>query len=195
MDDPLLMDLPEEICSDRTVVRCYRPGDGAGMFEAIDESREHILPWMPWGAMHGAPADSERYVRNCGGLWTLRQDLPMGMFDKATGRFIGGCGFHRIDWNVRSFEIGYWVRKSAQGMGYVTDAVRLQTGYAFDNLNANRVLIRCSTKNFRSEAVARRAGYIHEGTLRNSFRDVDGVLHDTLVFSLVPTDWAALKDR
>ncbi len=95
----------------------------------------------------------------------------------------------------RPVEIGYWIRKSDEGKGYVTESVRLLTSYAFERLKANRVFIRCSTRNHRSEAVARRAGFVYEGTLRNSILDADGKLHDTVMFSLIPSEWAVLGAR
>jgi RimJ/RimL family protein N-acetyltransferase len=193
MPEPILIDLPEELSSDRTVVRRYRAGDGAQLFEAVDESREHILPWMPWGPGHACVEDSEKLVRTFHAKWLLREDLPYGMFDKATGRFVGGTGLHRIDWNVRSFEIGYWVRKSAVGQGYVTESVRLLTRLAFESLKANRVFIRCATENLRSAAVAQRNGFIFEGCIRNSIIDADGKVHDVMMFSLIPEDWEALR--
>jgi len=193
MTDPILFDIPEEVSAERIVVRRYRPGDGDNLFAAVDESREHILPWMPWGPGHQTVEDSERLIRGWNAKWTLREDLPMGIFEKETGRFIGGTGLHRIDWNIGSFEIGYWVRKSAAGKGYVTDAVKLLTALAFDKLKANRVFIRCAAENLKSAGVAKRAGYVYEGLIRNSVKDADGQLHDILMFSLIPDDWDALR--
>lgn len=119
--------------------------------------------------------------------------MPLGIFDRETGRFLGGAGLHRIDWGLRAFEIGYWIRKSAAGRGHVTDSVRLLTELAFESLAANRVFIRCAAENVRSSAVAKRAGFVYEGSLRNTIRDADGQLHDALHFSLIPEDWAKLK--
>jgi RimJ/RimL family protein N-acetyltransferase len=132
-------------------------------------------------------------VRAWHAKWELREDLPMGIFDRASGRFVGGSGLHRVDWNVGSFEIGYWVRKSAAGQGYITEGVRLLTGLAFDVIRANRVFIRVATENVRSAAVAKRVGYVYEGSLRNSVKDADGHLHDALMFSLIPEEWEALR--
>ena len=187
---PILIDLPEEMSTDRTVVRPYRAGDGADLFEAVDESREHILPWMPWGPSHQSAEDSEKLVRTFRGRWELREDLAVGFYEKATGRYLGGSGLHRIDWNVRSFEIGYWIRKSAERNGHVTDTVRLLTQLAFEVLEANRVFIRCAAANERSAAVAKRAGFYYEGRLRNGIQDAYGNLHDTLMFSMIPAEWA-----
>ena len=178
---------------DRTLVRRYRPGDGVGLFEAVEESREHILPYMPWGPGHKTSNDSEKLVRTWYGKWALREDLPYGIFDTETGGFLGGTGLNRIDWNLRSFELGYWVRKSAVGQGHVTKSVRLLTGLAFSTLCANRVLIRCAAENERSAAVARRAGFTLEGVIRNSGRDADGNLLNMLMFSMIPEEWQSLS--
>jgi RimJ/RimL family protein N-acetyltransferase len=193
MDIPILIDLPDKLASDRTILRPYRSGDGQALFEAVDESRSHILPWMPWGPGHQSPTDSENLVRTWRARWELREDLAVGMWDKATGRFLGGTGLHRIDWHVRSFEIGYWIRESAQGQGHVTDAVNMLTRLAFESLQANRVFIRCASANTRSSAVARRVGYRYEGCLRNSIKDAYGDVHDALMFSLIPDDWENLR--
>ena len=191
MDTPILIDLPDKIVSDRTVLRPYRSGDGQALFEAVDESRDHILPWMPWGPGHQSPTDSENLVRT----WRARWELPIGIFERATGAFLGGSGLHRIDWNVRSFEIGYWIRKSAEGKGHVTDAVTMLTRLAFESLKANRVFIRCAAENIRSAAVAKRVGFVYEGALRNSIKDADGLLHDALMFSLIPEEWESLRSQ
>ena len=193
MDIPILIDLPDRVVSDRVVLRPYRSGDGAKLFEAVDESRQHILPWMPWGPGHQTPDDSENLARTWRAKWELREDLAMGMWDRATGRFLGGTGLHRIDWQVRSFEIGYWIRKSAEGNGYVTESVQLLNRLAFETLKANRVFIRCAAQNLRSANVAKRAGFIYEGALRNSIVDAEGSLHDALVFSLIPDDLDPLR--
>ena len=195
MRSPVLLDIPEKLANDRVLIRPYRPGDGQAMFEAVDESREHIVPWLPWGDGHQSIEDSERHVRTFRARWELREDLPVGIFDRATGRFLGGSGLHRINWTVPSFEIGYWIRKSAEGNGYVTDAVRLLCKMAFEHLGAARVFIRCAAANERSAAVARRAGFLYEGRLRNDIRDSQGQLHDSLIFSMVPEEWTAEARR
>ena len=94
----------------------------------------------------------------------MREDLPAGIWDKHTGRFLGGCGLHRIDWDVPSFEIGYWVRASESGKGYITEAVRLLTECCFETLNANRVFIRVVVENEKSQAIPRRLGFIQKAS-------------------------------
>jgi ribosomal-protein-serine acetyltransferase len=100
----------------------------------------------------------------------------------------------RLDWEMRSFEIGYWIRASEHGKGYVTDAVKLLTAFAFQELSANRVFIRCSTKNLRSSAIPRGLGFAHEGIARNSVKDVTGLLHDVDVFSMIPGEFSQAQE-
>ncbi len=193
MIKPILIDLPEELTSENTLVRPYRMGDGQQLFEAVDESREHILPWLSWGPSHGTPSDSEELVRRFRAKWDLREYLAVFLADRATGCCVGGSGLHIIDWTVPSFEIGYWLRKSAVGNGHATTAVRILSHLAFELLGAQRVFIRCAAENEASANVAKRAGFLFESRMRNSHRDTLGNLHDGIVLSLIPDDWEKLK--
>ncbi len=193
MEPPILIDLPDSLITERTLVRPWRSGDGVEMFEAVDESRQHILPWLPWGPGHVKTDDSETLVRTFAARWLLREDLAVAIRDRATDRLLGGGGLHRINWNFRTFEIGYWIRKSATGRGHVTDAARLLTDLAFGPLQARRVFIRCAAGNERSIAVAQRAGFQYEGRQRNAIITSDDQVRDILSFSMIPEEWNALR--
>ena len=192
---PILVDLPDELLGDRILVRPFRSGDGAAMFEAVEESREHIEPWLPWGPFHKTADDSEIQARKFAYRWLSRETLSMSIWDKVNGRFLGGVELRPDNWDVPSFEIGYWLRKSAEGHGYMTEAVALVTSMAFDFVKANRVFIRCATQNPRSAAVPKRLGYVHEGTIRNWSRNTRGELYDLEIYALTPEDWAGLQLR
>ena len=183
---PILMELPAQLVGERVLVRPYRPGDGNALWEAVDESRDHILPWLPWGDTHKSPADSEVFARRFAASWLTREDLILGVWDSSGNRFLGGSGLHRIDWETPSFEIGYWLRKSAVGRGYMTEAAWLITQMAFDNLGANRVYIHCAVGNDRSAAIPPRLGFVLEGVQRNAKRNTRGELHDMQVFAMTP---------
>lgn len=190
---PILRDLPTELVGERILIRPLHPGDGAAIFEAVEESREQTSPWLPWVAKTLAANDSEEAVRRSMARWALREDLMVGIYNRATGRYLGGSGLHRMDWTVPSFEIGYWLRTSAWGQGYVTEAVQVLCRFAFETLGANRVEILCDAKNARSAAVPKRLGFTQEALLRNECRDGAGELRDTLIFALTPDDYANAK--
>ena len=184
-----LIPLFEELRGPRVVVRPYRLEDADELFAAVEESRQHIWPWLPWGDQHQSVDDSRDFILRSQAKWLLREgDLNVGIFAADTGRYLGGSGLHVRGWDVPAFEIGYWLRASAEGHGYMAEAVKLLTDFAFNALGAQRVMIRCDARNTRSAAVAERLGFVREAHLRNEVRDATGELRDTLIFSLIPSD-------
>lgn len=188
-----LLPLFEELRGPRVVVRPYRPDDAEALFAAVEESREHIWPWLPWGDQHQTVEDTRNFIAHTQAHWLVREDMTVGFFEAESGRFLGGSGLHPRGWDVPAFEIGYWVRAGAEGHGYVAEAVKLLTDFAFASLGAERVMIRCDARNTRSAAVAERLGFVREGRIRHDRRAADGVLSDLLIYSLTPGDprWPA----
>ncbi len=101
----------------------------------------------------------------------------------------------RITWAIRAFEIGYWIRTSAEGHGYVTEAVQLLTALAFEHLGANRVEIQADPYNARSWRVPERLGFPLEGTLRCFRPDVSGKPSDRRIYALIREDYRRLPWR
>ncbi len=191
-DRPALVPLPSRLVGERVVVRPYARGDGAAFFEAVDASREALSRWLPWPSKHRCADDGEEYARRVLARWITREDLAVALTDR-DGRLVGGSGLHNIDWQVRAFEVGYWLRADAWGHGYVTEAVRLLTALAFGRLDARRVLIRCEAGNTRSAAVPRRLGFREEARLRQNRLAADGSgPADSLEFGLTRGDLDAL---
>ncbi len=188
----ILVDLPDQLVGDRVIVRPWSEDDSRGLWEAIDGSRDHLAPWMPWLQAHNNPDDALEYTRRARARWLLREDLAVAIVERASGRIVGGSGMHRINWRSRLFEIGYWVSQDAEGRGYATEAVQLLTRIAFDDLDANRVEIRMDVANARSRRVAERLGFVLEGTLRRALPGVDGEPVDVHVFGLLPDEYRAL---
>jgi RimJ/RimL family protein N-acetyltransferase len=185
---PTTIGLPDELRTPRLILRPLRPDDADAIFAAIDESREHLRPWMLWVDNHRSVDDTRDWCAHAAADWLLRAALTLGMFDAAAGRFLGGTGLHVHDWNRRLFEVGYWIRESEQGKGYVTEAVERQIAFAFDDLDARRLELWCDARNERSRAVAERCGFVSEGRLRNAMTIPDNGVADALCFSLTPAD-------
>ncbi|MGH3087678.1 MAG: GNAT family N-acetyltransferase, partial [Rubrobacteraceae bacterium] len=98
-----------------------------------------------------------------------------------------------IDWDVPRFEIGYWLRTSFTGKGYMTEAVKGIAAFAFDELGAQRVEIKCDPLNEKSVRVAKRCGFRLEAELRNNERSPSGELRNTLVYSMLPEERGVLS--
>lgn len=184
-DNLLLLEVPDEFVTKRLVIRSPMWGDGQLVHTAIMESIEALRPWMPWATDAQTVAQTEANVRAARLKYLARTDLRLHLFDQTTGDFVGSSGLHRIDWNVRRFEIGYWIRTSYGGRGLMTEAVTAISRMAEEELQANRIEIRCDARNLRSARIAERAGFLLEGVLRANERDVKGQLRDTMVFARV----------
>jgi RimJ/RimL family protein N-acetyltransferase len=191
IEKPILLDFTDSFETERLIIRAPKVGDGQAINDAIRESHDHLKPWMPWAQNLQTPAETEEIVRRGMVRWLLREDLWMLLYRKSDGLYVGGSGLHRIDWSVPAFEIGYWVRKSLEGQGFISEAVSGITNFAFDTLGAERVEIRCDTRNQRSANVAQRAGYTLEATFRHDAWANDGTLRNTLVFGMIRPEWEA----
>ena len=193
MRPPILRDFPESFETERLLICSPLPGDGLEMHAAVNESLDELLPWMDWPEQYKTVEDSEEKTRRNRIRFLERSDLLLLLFLKGTNTLVGGSGLHRMDWSVPRFEIGYWCRTRFVGSGYITEAVRGITTFAFERLGARRVEIRCDTLNRRSVTVAERAGYRLEGELRNAEVGAEGEPRNVLVFSMIPEEHAAAK--
>ena len=189
MPDPLLVEIPTRIETDRLVMRAHRAGDGPALHEALVESIAELrrsLWFIPWIAEEQTLDSAELRCRKSEANFLARTDLPFLAFEKATDRLVGSIGLHRTDWEVPKTEVGYWVRTSAAGNGYVTEGVRALVACAFEHLGAQRVELIADEENLASRKVAERCGFELEGIRRNILRDPDGRLRNGCVYARLP---------
>lgn len=165
--------VPDQLETERLLVRAPKLSDGPLVWEAISESMATLKPWMIWAQQTPKMEETEASLRKAIAAYVTQEDFRMHLFEKETGNFIGSTGFHRIDWSLGRFEIGYWLRSSYEGKGYITEAVQMLTDFAFREMKAVRVEIRCDEDNQGSRRVAERCGYELEGILRKSARKAD----------------------
>ncbi|GGT60800.1 GNAT family N-acetyltransferase [Streptomyces purpureus] len=86
-----------------------------------------------------------------------------------------------------SWEVGFWTAKEHRGRGYMSEAVQAMAHWAFTQLSCTRVEWRAEVGNTGSRAVAEKAGFTVEGTLRAALLN-KGTLRDCWVGSLLPSD-------
>jgi RimJ/RimL family protein N-acetyltransferase len=186
MSTPILRDFPAQMETERLLIRAPQAGDGTENCAAVLDSFEELRLWMPWAREAPTPDSQEAVMRRAHADFMARTDLMLLLLLKGTNTIIGSSGLHRIDWHVPKFEIGYWLRTSYTGKGYMTEAVNTIADFAFNSLDARRVEIRCAQQNTRSAAVARRCGFELEGILRHDGRNhLTGELENTMVFARI----------
>lgn len=186
MPDPWQVELPTRLHTARLLLRPFTEDDASALHEALVESIEALrahLWFLPWVAeaptLHSARVRCQRAAGN----FLLRTDLPYLVFDQATGRLLGSVGLHRTDWALPGTEVGYWLRNSATGAGYASEAVNALTDWAFTGMKAQRVALVTDVLNTGSRAVAARCGFHLEGVLRHHMRGPQGELRDTCLYA------------
>ncbi|WP_433958642.1 GNAT family N-acetyltransferase [Cytobacillus horneckiae] len=184
--DPVLIDFPEKIETERLYFRPCLHGDGTLVHEAIAASRASLSKWLPFAKNEQTVDEVEAGIRQSYAEFIKRSDFRMHIFLKDGDVFVGSIGLHRINWDVRKFEIGYWCDIRHSKKGYITEAVEQLTQFTFSHLQANRIEIRCDSENTSSRNIPERLGYTLEGILRKDSLATDGqTLRDTCVFAKV----------
>lgn len=189
MPDPLLIEVPTELRTERLLLRPFRAGDGVALQEALAESipelRRHLW-FLPWVAEDPTPQSAELRCRRAAAAFMSRSDLPYLAFECASGRLVGSVGLHRTDWQLPKTEVGYWVRSSEAGKGYVSEGVNALVAWAFEGLGAVRVELVTDESNTASRRVAERCGFTLEGVLRHTMRAPDGGLRNGCIYARLP---------
>jgi diamine N-acetyltransferase len=103
-------------------------------------------------------------------------------------RIVGNCGFMGFDWTVRSAEVGLFIGDKAYwNKGYGTEVMRLLIQQGFGILNLNRIFLHVDADNRRGIRAYEKAGFVHEGRLRQAgYRD--GQYHDVLLMSVLRSE-------
>jgi RimJ/RimL family protein N-acetyltransferase len=157
-----------------------------------DAARDGEL-WKLWYTFVPHPDKMTQEIERRLGLQQAGSMLPFTVFD-AAGVAAGMTTYMNIDALNRRVEIGStWYARRVQRSALNTEAKRLLLGHAFDTLGAIAVEFRTDWFNARSRAAIARLGAKQDGVLRNSFRRPDGSMRDTVVFSIIESEWPTVK--
>ena len=122
--------------------------------------------------------------------------LPFALIEKATGRAIGSTRYGNIDRTHRRVEIGWtWVALEWQRTAINTETKYLLLKHAFETLGCIRVELKTDSLNEKSRAAILRIGAREEGIFRNHMITASGRLRHTVYFSIVDSEWPAVKAR
>src|SRR5215510_4050536 len=167
----------------RLVIRCWDPKDAVMMQSATAESKEHLLPFMPWAMDEPQTVEQKvELARRFRGRFDRDEDYVYGIFNSEETRVLGGTGLHtRVSGNA--LEIGYWLHKDFINQGLITESTAALTRVAFELYHVERTEIHCSVENLASAAIPRKLGYTHEAT-RRGLGYANGRATDSMIWTL-----------
>jgi RimJ/RimL family protein N-acetyltransferase len=181
---------PYRIETERLVVRCYEPRDAPLTKDAVDSSREHLRPWMPWADNDPITLEQQMdLLRLFRSEFDAGENFAYGIFSADETEQVGGTGLHpRI--GPGGLEIGYFVRVSATRQGYITESTAALTRVGFEIAEADRIEIRVEPGNDASMGIPRKLGFIEEATLKRRLPGRgDGPLRDVTIFTMFREDF------
>lgn len=155
--NPILLDLPMPIRTQRLLIRPMMPGDGKHVFDLIEESRTLFQEWFSWEKNVHTWHDSEKTAREFYAGFITRTAFNFLIFNQ--NYLVGSCSFNDPDWEIPSAAVGYLARQSEQGNGYIREAVKALILYAFHHIGFKRLEILCDDANTKSAAIPEALGF------------------------------------
>lgn len=175
---------PIKISAPGLLLRPWQPADAPQVRRALTEPA--IARWNPVaGTVDLASARSWVQRR---ADWTDGTHASLAVTDPDDGALLGSVSLHRISREEGDAAIGYWTVAEARGRGLASLAVATLTGWAFRTLGLHRIELCHAVVNVASCRVAEKAGYLVEGTLRESYRYGDGRRYDEHIHGRLATD-------
>jgi len=179
--------------SGRTIAECQditlklaHPEQAEALYTLLENERSFLQKYVPWVSDAQSLEDTQRFLLESDLFNRGGQKLITLIFWQ--GKLAGSVGLLRINRHHRSAEMGYWLRKEAEGQGVMSRAARLLIGYVFDHLTIHRLEIRIPSINARAQRIPHSLGFQHEGTLREgAFQH--GTFLDLELYALLRPDW------
>ncbi|PWL39580.1 GNAT family N-acetyltransferase [Flagellimonas aquimarina] len=120
--------------------------------------------------------------------------MPFVVLDKKTNTVIGSTRYLNVDAKNRRLEIGAtWYSQRVQRTGINTECKHLLLTHAFEKLKCIAVEFKTHFHNHTSRNAILRLGAKQEGIIRNHRIDDQGNLRDTVIFSILDSEWKAVK--
>ncbi|WP_051466490.1 GNAT family N-acetyltransferase [Actinomadura oligospora] len=148
---------PERIVLPGLTLRRAAEDDVPALLKALNDSFDHLHPWMPWAAEPQTLEAERAWIVQSRRNWEDGTDYAY-LLECPDGAIAGTVGLHgRL--GPGALEIGYWVHVAYIRRGFATRAAEAVTEVAFGLPGIERVEIHCDIANKRSAAVPSRLGY------------------------------------
>ena len=150
--------------------------------------------WELWYTSVPPPERVGAYIETALDMRERLGAFPFVVRDLASGEIVGTTRYFNVEAAHRRLEIGHtWYARRAQRTAINTECKLLLLGHAFEQLGCIAVELRTSTFNFASREAIARLGARQDGILRNHMLLPDGTRRDTVVFSILDTEWPAVR--
>lgn len=152
--------------------------------------------WRLWYTSVATPEKMAGYISAALDMRERLGAMPFVVRDNAYGEIVGCTRYFNVDAKNRRLEIGHtWYAKRAQRSAINTECKLLLLTHAFEKLRCIAVEFRTHWFNQASRAAIARLGAKQDAVLRNHQISPDGSYRDTVVFSIIESEWPAVKQH
>ena len=116
-------------------------------------------------------------------------EVGFSVVDRTSAELVGHVTLFGAQLPTRAATLAVIIGPAYVDQGYGTDAVRVLTGYGFQEMGLNRIEIQVHAFNARARAVYRRVGFVEEGIRRDATFH-SGRFHDEIIMSVLAGEWA-----
>lgn len=154
---------PADLCGQRVYLREYELADALLVAQTIRQTPS-LARWVPDIARHRSvvsvrAAFEVMLAQACDGRRYI-----FGIWRSGSDEFLGEVGLYHVDPVRKLGEVGYWLRDSARGQGFATEAFGLLVGFATGRLGLTHLEAHIGEDNQPSRAVAARCGFASAGS-------------------------------
>ena len=164
-------------------------------FESLERNGAdaEVWRWMPY--VHADPRESVRqWCATLSAMHARGDAAAFAIVEMATGEAVGGTVLFDYSAAHQRVEIGYtWHAKRVWRTAVNTACKFLLLRHAFETLGVNRVQLKTDARNERSQAAIARLGAVREGVLRAHMVLPDGFVRDSVMFSIIASEWPGVK--
>lgn len=162
--------------------------------EALSMAARDGELWKLWYTSVPSPETTHAYIETALDMREHKEALPFVVREKVSGQVVGSTRFFNVEPPQRRLEIGYtWYAQRVQRSAINTECKLLLLGHAFEQLRCIAVEFRTHWMNQASRAALARLGAKQDGVLRNHQIGPNGILRDTVVFSIIQSEWPTVK--
>ena len=171
-----------------------QPGHSALLWESAKNDLADLFQWIPYRLE--SREDFEQFNRHVLEEQARGLSLPFATYAREGSQIVGTTRFMSMDLGNRKVEIGStWIARPWQRTVINTEAKYLMLRHAFEVWKCLRVELRTDSLNQRSRNAILRLGATEEGTLRKHMITYKGRQRDSIYFSILDTEWPAVKAK
>ncbi|MFH4966425.1 GNAT family protein [Gaetbulibacter sp. M235] len=162
------------------------------LYNVIDNNREHLSEFLPWIENMQCVEDFRNYLQNCEHLY--KENKEVSFIILLNENPVGRIGLHHLNLQNKIGSIGYWIDKNSEGQGIITKSCIELINYGFQKINLNRIEIKASVRNIKSQAIPIKLKFKKEGVLRQA-EFVNNEFIDLFIYSMLKNEWLTNNDR